>query len=125
MGAALNLTMSPVLRCFAGLALVGLALGANDASQAFTTWGPDGQVKQFQKPFAPSNLASTTWSSGVPSGPAPTSYGAQTDGMYWSDAFGSVSPVFLSSGSLSLSVSLCLALPGESSSLAARWSAPR
>merc|ERR1712139_477160 len=41
------------------------------------------------------HLFHTTWSSVPNTDGAPKSYYSQADGMYWSDAFGTVSPVFL------------------------------
>lgn len=79
------------------VALLALAGAENAGEYAYQNWGPNGQVMVHnENGDNTGGLFNTTWTSGVSlTGTAPSSYSTKADGMFWSDNFGSVSPVFL------------------------------
>ena len=86
------------------VAVAFLALARADNTQDFTysNWGPNGEVLTSATAPNPGTNAyfpkgfNTQWQAGVENSGSAPYYGSTTsDGMYWSDAFGYVSPVFL------------------------------
>jgi V-type H+-transporting ATPase proteolipid subunit len=80
-------------------AVLVLCAVAHAQDYAYSNWGPNGQVLDMKHP-TPSqdkaHLFETKWSAGVQhKQTAPMFYNTASDGMYWGDTFGSVSPVFL------------------------------
>merc|ERR1711966_208911 len=81
------------------LAVVILALaGAENAQEyAYQNWGPSGQVMKRTANYTEhGGLFNVTWTAGATTqGSGSQSFATQADGMFWSDNFGTVSPVFL------------------------------
>jgi V-type H+-transporting ATPase proteolipid subunit len=81
--------------------LLALARADNNKDFTYSNWGPNGEVlvadqATYSSPNVKTHLYKTQWTSGVEqSSGAPYYQSTKSDGLYWSDAFGSVSPVFL------------------------------
>eukprot|EP00658_Telonema_sp_P-2_P019492 TRINITY_DN1769_c0_g1_i6.p1 TRINITY_DN1769_c0_g1~~TRINITY_DN1769_c0_g1_i6.p1 ORF type:complete len:171 (+),score=55.16 TRINITY_DN1769_c0_g1_i6:3-515(+) len=75
-----------------------MVAAATTPDYAYQNWGSDGSVQKNTAPDVGNKYFQTVWSSGVQSTATdlPPIHGVPTaDGMYWGDAFGGVSPVFL------------------------------
>jgi len=90
-----------IVASVAAVLLLCLARAANNEDYTYSNWGPNGEVliadtATFSTPNVATHLYKTQWQAGVEnSGDAPYYQSTTSDGMYWSDAFGYVSPVFL------------------------------
>jgi len=85
----------------AAVAFLALARADNTQDFTYSNWGPNGEVLTSKETGSSADAYfpkgyNTQWQAGVQNSGGAPYYGSTTsDGMYWSDAFGYVSPVFL------------------------------